>query len=90
MKLRIEHLMWDSGNIAHIARHGVEPREVEELCFEHHPLIRKGRLHRYYAFGQTISGRYLTVVFEYLGHNRAKVITARAMSEAERKFYKKR
>lgn len=33
-RVRIEprDLLWDSGNVAHIARHGVTPQEVEEVA----------------------------------------------------------
>ncbi|MBI5149164.1 MAG: BrnT family toxin [Candidatus Omnitrophica bacterium] len=88
--MRINNIKWDDDTILHIARHGVEAEEVEEVCFGSHPLILKSRQNRYYAFGQTRGGRYMAVIFEYLGQNKAKVVTARAMSEAERKFYKKR
>ena len=88
--MRISEIDWDEATVSHIARHGVETDEVEETCFDGHPHILKTRLGRYIAFGQTGSGRYLAIVFEYLGHKRVKVITARAMSEAERKMFKRR
>jgi len=30
--MRIEELEWDEWNVQHIAEHGVEPWEVEEVC----------------------------------------------------------
>ena len=88
--MRIQEITWDESTISHIARHGVEPQEVEEACFESSPYILKGKYNRYLALGQTQSGRYLTIVFIYLGQNKAKIITARAMSEAEKNLYKRR
>lgn len=88
--MRISHIGWDEDTILHIAKHGVEPKEVEEVCFEGNPTVLKSRYGRYYALGQTNAGRYLTIVFEYLGQNKAKIITARAMSEAERRLYRRR
>lgn len=88
--MRISAIEWDDDTVSHIARHGVEPIEVEEVCFKTNPYVLKARGNRYYALGQAQSGRYLTIIFEYLGNNTAKVITARAMSESERKLYKKR
>ena len=88
--MKISHIEWADSAILHIARHGVEPSEVEEACFEGMPFILKAKYNRYFALGQAHNGRYLTVVFEYLGKNKAKVITARAMSESERRLYKRR
>lgn len=88
--MRITDIEWNNETVLHIARHGVEPEEVEEVCFKMHPLILKGKYNRYYCLGQTQSGRYLAVIFEYLGNNKAKVVTVRAMSESERRLYRKR
>ncbi|MFH1776479.1 MAG: BrnT family toxin [Candidatus Omnitrophota bacterium] len=88
--MKITHIEWNENTIWHIAKHGVDPREVEEVCFEGKPFILKSRDYRYFALGQTESGRYLTIIFEYRGTNSAKIITARAMSKAEQKFYKRR
>lgn len=86
----IREIIWDADTILHIARHGVEPDEVEKVCFQGSPFIFRAGENRFFALGQTQSGRYLTIIFEYLGKNKAKVITARAMSNSERRFYKKR
>lgn len=88
--MRIEEIIWDDATILHIARHGVEPKEIEEACFDGNPYILKAKYNRYLALGQTQSGRYLTIVFAYLGQNKARIITARAMSEPERNLYKRR
>ena len=86
----IEHIQWNASTIEHIARHGVDEHEVEDVCFRGDSFIFKSRLRRYIALGQTRSGRYLTVVFQYLGNRQAIVITARAMSQAERQLYQRR
>ncbi len=88
--MKIEDIRWDEEAISHIARHGVEPKEVEEALFENSPFVLKSKHNRYYALGQAMSGRYLTVIFGYLGGNRVKIITARAMSESERRLYRRR
>ena len=87
--MNIHGIAWDNESITHIARHGVEPFEVEDVLFDGVPHILKMRQSRYAAYGQTRSGRYLTIIFELLKH-KAYIITTRAMSEAERKFYKRR
>jgi len=88
--LRVEEIVWDDETILHIAKHGVEPEEVEEICFEGSPYILNAKYNRYLALGQSQNGRYVTIVFVYLGQNKAKIITARAMSQTERNLYKKR
>ncbi len=75
----------------HIARHSVEPEEVEEVI-RARPLIRRGRgrgeKKSYQAFGQTAAGRYLFVVFRPEPEHKAFIITARDMTGAERKRYR--
>ena len=88
--MTIKEVAWDDDTILHIARHGVDPQEVEKVCFGNKALIFKGRGKTYYALGQTDAGRYLAVIFRYLGQNRTKIITARAMSESEKKYYLRR
>ena len=82
--MRINDLEWALDRIEHIARHGITPEEVEE-DFGSGPLFRRGRGGVYEAWGQTESGRYVLVIFRYLGHNRAWPITARDMDENEKR-----
>jgi len=76
-------------------KHSVSIFEVESLI-ERKALFRKienGRIrgeNLYRALGQTLSGRYLAVFFIYKMTREALVISARDMSEQERKFYAKR
>ena len=88
--MKISEIIWVDDTIAHIARHGVTPQEVEDICFEEYPFTLKTRFNRCLALGQTEGGRYLTIIFEYLGDQKVKVVTARAMSQAEHKLYKRR
>ncbi len=53
---------WDERNIEHIANHGVEPYETEEVI-DDSPLTLKAGEGKYAAYGQTDSGRYLLVVY---------------------------
>jgi hypothetical protein len=34
--MKIDELDWDDNNIEHIARHGVTPQEVEDVCYGFH------------------------------------------------------
>jgi uncharacterized DUF497 family protein len=77
------------------SKHNVSIFEVESL-FARKPVFRiieKGRIigeNLYRALGQDQSGRYLAVFFIYKTTREALVISARDMSEPERKYYAKR
>jgi hypothetical protein len=55
--MEIDEFQWDDVNIAHIARHGVSPDEVEDVAFDDAPWIRKGRSGTRYMLGYTIGGQ---------------------------------
>lgn len=86
--MREIYFEWDEWNIDHIAQHDVEPDEVEEV-FEDFHIIRKTRQGRRIAYGQTLDGRYLFVVFVYR-NSRIYTITARDMTRQEKRFYRRR
>ena len=53
--MKIGELDWDDNNIEHIARHGVTPQEVEDVCFGFHIYVREGG-QRYIISGQSAGG----------------------------------
>ena len=71
-----------------VEKHHLEPGEVEEAFFDDRPHF-KGWGEVYHACGQTIAGRYLFVVFRYLGGGKAKPITAYEMMEKQRRYYRR-
>ena len=79
---------WDQANVDHIARHRFSPDEVEEV-FAEGCEIRRTRHGRYVAYGQTCGGRMTLVVFQRRASRRIRVITAREMSEKERRQYRR-
>jgi hypothetical protein len=87
--MRIDDLVWTLDRVEHIARHSIVPEEVEEVLASA-PAFQRGRGGVYEAWGQTESGRYLLVIFRYLGHNRAWPITARDMDENEKRLLRKK
>jgi uncharacterized DUF497 family protein len=87
--MRFWNFDWDEDNIDHIARHGVEVDEVEQ-ALARKPLIRRGRSDRYLAFGRTQEGRYLFIVVKNLGKSWARVITARDMTNSERRYCRRK
>jgi len=87
--MRIDDVEWNLDRLQHIHRHSIAPEEVEEV-FASAPVFRRGRGGVYEAWGQTESGRFLLVIFRYLGHNRAWPITARDMDENEKRLCRKK
>jgi len=77
-----------------IRKHQVWPEEAEQALMNHPHVRFMERGHRpgedlYAAFGQTDVGRYLAVYF-IKPHNAALVVTARDMTEKEKRSYGKR
>lgn len=88
---RITGIDWQTDRIAHIqVKHRVTPREVEEVCFSQPVILRGKGKQIYQVMGQTQAGRYLFIVVRFLGGNRVRVITARDMDHAERRWYSRR
>lgn len=86
--MNITNIEWDEDSVFHIARHHVNPEEVEEVCFSNASFLEKGREKFYYVTGPTESGRYLFIVVKFIGHGKVKVITARDMDSKEKSRYK--
>jgi uncharacterized protein len=87
--VRLREFEWDDGNVLHMAlRHGIEPEEAEEV-FAVRPLFRKTKRGHYAAFGPTLAGRLLVVVFERKPKGLVRVITGWDMSATERRYYQK-
>ena len=57
----VSYLIWDEGNVAHIARHNVLPGEVEEVCAAD-PLVQQGKKGRLAVVGLTTKGRMLKII----------------------------
>ena len=89
--MRIERLLWDEPTEIHIwSRHRVTPEEVEEAAFRHCLALRGRGKGVYEVYGRTVAGRYLMIALRYRGRGDAIVITAREMSETERRRYRMR
>jgi uncharacterized DUF497 family protein len=89
--LKIERISWDQETVDHISNHLVSPEEVEELLFndEDIPLIMRGKEGKYLAYGKTRGGRLLFIVWASK-YKKTKIITARDMTEKEKRFYRGR
>ncbi len=92
--MQIENIVCSARTEAKLeSKHHVSVREARQIFFSH-PRIRfaeKGHTPGedvYVAFSQTLGGRYLSAFFIYKPARRtAVVISARDMSEKERKAY---
>jgi len=88
--LRIESLEIDDHILNKIeSRHGVSLEEVEQACLSEKRHVRTGREGLYKLFSQTAAGRYVLVVLAYLGKGAWKIVTARQMTDNERRLYNK-
>lgn len=88
LMIRVERLIWDEGNIAHIARHEVTPQEVDEVC-HNDPAQLTGHSGRIMFVGPTNTGRAVSVVLEQdVEKDTWYPVTARSADKKERRFYK--
>jgi uncharacterized DUF497 family protein len=94
--VKIHSIVWLPEIIEKLeVKHGVEIEEVEEV-FEFDPIYYRGPRGKrpgedlYKAYGQTAAGRYLFVVFIYKLNRTALILSAREMTDAERRLYRKR
>lgn len=91
--MRVEGLIWLNDVVEKLRRkHRVEQQEVREALdsVSRYFFIEKG--HRagenvYAAPGQTVAGRHLLVLFIYKKPGQALILSARDMTDSERKRY---
>lgn len=89
--MKIYELIWNQDRIDHIAQHSVTSKEVEETCFGIALVQRaksEGENPVYYILGQTSAGRYLFCVVIQFPGGRGYPVTARAMTDKEKRRYK--
>ena len=94
--MKISGIIWLEDLVEKIrVKHGVEQNEVKEILSSssHFRFVEKG--HRrgenvYSAMGQTSAGRYLIVFFVRKKTQQALILSARDMTDGERKRYEKK
>ena len=88
----LEGFEWDAGNTdKNWLRHAVRHAEAEQALLNTPLVLAADITHsqaeaRFFALGQTETGRRLAVVFTVRG-NRIRVTSARTMSKTERRVY---
>jgi uncharacterized DUF497 family protein len=89
--VKIHELIWPEDRIDHIAEHGIEPEEVEDVCFGA-ALVQRAKAHGqnpvYYVLGQTTAGRHLFCVVIQFPDGRGYPVTARPMTDKEKRRYR--
>lgn len=92
MRFEVPH--WDEENEAHIGRHKLDQDVVEEVLFSDDVVIRRTRstleYRRYAVLGATEAGLHLAVFVDYLGDGECRVVTARQMTDKERRMFGRR
>lgn len=93
--MNLEEVIWKNQFIDKLAiKHKVSTEEVEEILLNI-PYVRKAKKGKvqgeyvYVAYNQTYSGRYLVVFFIYKNKRAALPISARDMTQKERRYYEK-
>ena len=85
----IRGFIWDDENVVHLTRHAVSPEEVQEVLVAE-PLVLRGPDDRYLAYGRTENGRWVFAVYVIRPQGRIRVLTARDMTEGERRLYRRK
>jgi len=89
--MRIQQIIWPEDRVDHIARHSVTPEEFEEACFGQSFVQRaksEGDNPVYYVLGQTSEGRYLFCVVIQFPDGNGYPVTARSMTDKEKRRYR--
>jgi uncharacterized protein len=88
--LAVREIRWTDSSEDHIAAHDITPDEVEQVIYTRPRLVLKGPEEVEYVFGTTNAGRYLLVVLAESIDERAYVVTARDMTNAERQAFRRK
>lgn len=93
LRVTINELIWPQDRIDHVANHGVTAQEVEQVCFGN-PLVERAKSQGenpvYYVRGRTDAGRYLLCIIIALPDEKGYPVTARPMTEREKRRYRQR
>lgn len=84
---------WDEANVEHVARHGVEPYEVEEALLDSGRLVRdarnvRGEVRRA-VLGAAETGRILFVVYA-IRNEKIRPVMSRDATDGEKRAYRRR
>lgn len=83
-------ITWTDDSEEHIAGHNVRPEEVEDVLFSRPRYRSTGRDDTVIFFGQSRAGRFLVVVTAEALDGGTYIVTARDMTDSEKKLFKKK
>lgn len=85
----MRELRWTAKAEEHISRHNVIPDEVEQVVHTRPRLVLNTK-EVTYVFGTTDAGRHLLVVLAEALDGRDYVVTARNMTDSERRTFRRK
>jgi len=90
--VQIREFVWPDDRVDHISRHGILPAEVEEVCFGG-AFVQRAKSSRpnpvYSVLGETSAGRHLFCLVIQFPDGKGFPVTAREMTDKEKKRYKR-
>ncbi|WP_137815439.1 BrnT family toxin [Gandjariella thermophila] len=87
----MREIRWTDELDEHIwVRHGVTPGEVEQVLYTRPRWVATGRDGTTYVYGRRDAGRFLLVVLSEAQTNDYYVVTARDMTDGERRTYRRK
>lgn len=92
MRACSQRLVWPTDGVDHIAHHGIQPSDVVGTCFGRALVLRAkstGENPVYYVLGRNDAGRYIFCVLIWFPDGVGYPVTARAMTDAERRRYRR-
>jgi uncharacterized DUF497 family protein len=81
---------WTEQAEEHIARHAVRPAEVEQVLYGRPRYVAAGRSGTTLVFGTSAAGRHLLVVIGAAPDGGVSIVTAREMTETERRTFRRK
>ena len=88
--ISVKRIVWTDEAELHIwVRHRVSINEVEEAAYASKLIVRGRESGIYEVYGRTEAGRYLLAIVRLINGNTAKLITARGMTLAEQRRFKR-
>ncbi len=79
-------IIWDKTNIAHISKHNLHPRQVDQLFLDPNRTFITAKKDRIAVMGRV--GKRLIIVFLNADGKKYYVATARDMDKNEREYYR--
>lgn len=86
----VREILWTERSEDHVAVHAITPDEVEQVVNTRPRLVLVGREETEYVFGTTDAGRHVLVVLSEAMDGRDYVVTAREMTDSERRTFRRR